>query len=884
MGSVYRAKHLELGRIVALKTLDPLMVSDEELFERFKREARVLSELKHPHISMFYSYGVLPTKLPYIAMEYLEGTSLSAAISENGAFPPTRAIAIALQICEAMQYAHNAGVIHRDLKPQNIFLLSAPEPDYVKLLDFGLAKFDAHNENQVLTKTGELIGTPEYLSPEQCLGKKATERSDIYSLCCIIYLMLTGKAPFQSESPIGYLAKHINESPTNPKKIAPDNFPEGLDRVILKGMAKDPDERQESMTELANQLKLVRNNQGAKLGISISDDFTDKKTPSAKVIVVSAFALILIALLTTQIGRPYLKNNASDSTKSVPILITELENAKRSNEKKKSNHLVALIISKLRLQAKTPLDRAQLFCDTAEELLDKKYTAEAVELAKQAFAEISSVRSNFSRTNFKALGNVSPMVEKFVDTTRTDVKNSDYRKQEQYKEDISVRLGAVTERASSIFVKSGVPGSKKILHQCCQQIENIHSRVSESASTAALVINAYEHGQLPLNNAVLMAYQNRDLINFKQDNVTALESSEIDTAKALQKHYGEKSPRIAMHHFNLVNDFREPKEIHQKEFARGIQLIQLNKYGPNDFDSSKTYLAAARAADRLGKRDQRKEFLKKAYECLKEEHGPLEKATVIKELADDRFLQGDYVASKKFLKEGHALVQSYPDTSFLRSEYCQTEARLLVREGKIEEAFKHVETEAVWLRQQLPNSSFKLAILFQTFLNEIHQNKTYYGKQGIAHSYIVESGHCFMQLTESANKTHCQADNLSLLLEFNNRYPKNADATSDWIFANSLPEVVWRTSIQREPSIHNDFAKLVASQKLDPQRVELAKKVSSVAQTEIANTSSTDPTIVARAIKVLKELHDIDAANTITELAAKKLSNRDKAILKKELG
>lgn len=259
MGTVFKARQLGLDRLVAFKLLNSELISDEEALQRFEREAKLISTLSQQHIAGFYAYGILDNSLPYIVMEWLDGVSLQVVLQSEAKLAVKRTISIAGQLADALSYSHSKGIIHRDLKPANIFLLNNPEPDFVKILDFGLARLsvDAGGENQKLTKTGTLLGTPQYMSPEHCRGRNIDERSDIYSLSCIIYEMLCGHPPFLADNAIALVYRHLNDMPVPLSAVCAQVLPASLEPIINKCLEKDPDKRYQSMAELASDLRSV---------------------------------------------------------------------------------------------------------------------------------------------------------------------------------------------------------------------------------------------------------------------------------------------------------------------------------------------------------------------------------------------------------------------------------------------------------------------------------------------------------------------------------------------------------------------------------------------------------------------------------------------------
>ena len=255
MGTVYRATQLNLERPVAMKVMRSDILSNPVAIERFKREALAIARLKHPRIVAIYDYGVAPEVGAYIVMEYLEGRSLNAEVKDRKRIPIEQAVRWMRQVCQAVAVAHNAGVIHRDLKPHNIFLEATDDGPFVKVLDFGLAKLQRTTDQGIgsLTKSGTLVGSPPYMSPEQCEDLPLDAQSDIYSLGCVFYEMVAGRPPFVGSSPIDTLVKHMNEQPKPPSDYAPD-VPPAIDAVLLKALSKHKQDRYESAANFGQVL------------------------------------------------------------------------------------------------------------------------------------------------------------------------------------------------------------------------------------------------------------------------------------------------------------------------------------------------------------------------------------------------------------------------------------------------------------------------------------------------------------------------------------------------------------------------------------------------------------------------------------------------------
>ena len=257
MGTVYKARDTLLDRVVALKVLDNNRLTDANSRARFEREGIIVSSLKNEHIVTFFNFGISEQDIPFIAMEYLTGETLRTVLDRESALDWKRALNIAVQICDALGYAHERGIIHRDLKPENIMLLKEIEGDSVKVLDFGLATVlpGTGAELQKLTATGKLMGTLKYMSPEQCTGKALDQRSDIYSLSCLIYETVMGEAPYQAASDFALVSQHTSGSPKPFSSFPNKSVPVELESVLLKGMAKDPAARYQSMFDLKGDLQ-----------------------------------------------------------------------------------------------------------------------------------------------------------------------------------------------------------------------------------------------------------------------------------------------------------------------------------------------------------------------------------------------------------------------------------------------------------------------------------------------------------------------------------------------------------------------------------------------------------------------------------------------------
>ncbi len=259
MGEVFVAENLSIGTRVAVKLLKPDLLADAQFRQRFQREAQAIANIEHPNVARFYDLVVGdPT---FLVMEYVRGQTLSAALRATSKIGPVRAVRIARRLCWALHASHGAGIIHRDLKPSNVILSSDVEHEEVpKLIDFGLAKLAARPEEQSLTRTGQLIGTPQYMSPEQISGKAVDARTDIYALGCLLYEMLTGRAPFIGDDDFQVLYKQVHSAADPLRKHLPD-APAALEGVLACMLSKSPEERYLTMADAAVALKAALDDQ-----------------------------------------------------------------------------------------------------------------------------------------------------------------------------------------------------------------------------------------------------------------------------------------------------------------------------------------------------------------------------------------------------------------------------------------------------------------------------------------------------------------------------------------------------------------------------------------------------------------------------------------------
>lgn len=259
MGVVYKASQTALGRVCALKVLSPELVNAQN-WKRFQNEAKVMAGLTHPCLIQIYDLGIHDSSLPFYAMDYLEGQDLETIIKQTGPLSLSRTIDIFIKALDGFGYAHRNGIIHRDIKPGNIFLCNDPSGELsVKLLDFGILKLtDPGSDAQSMTATGEVFGSPFYMSPEQCMGETVDARSDIYSIGCSLYEVLTGVVPFDGETPLDTVMLHIEEDPPTLSFNSKKPFAPAIERVVARCLAKEPRKRYQNAKELALDLERIK--------------------------------------------------------------------------------------------------------------------------------------------------------------------------------------------------------------------------------------------------------------------------------------------------------------------------------------------------------------------------------------------------------------------------------------------------------------------------------------------------------------------------------------------------------------------------------------------------------------------------------------------------
>ncbi len=303
MSSVYKARHILLDSIRAIKLLHIPRASDGKILQRFQMEAKASFFLSHPNIVRVYDFGIEPTmQQPYLVMDCLEGKPLSTSL-ENERLSGERTIKIIGQVCDALAHAHSKGIVHRDIKPANIILsIDASGAEIAQLVDFGIAKLMNPEEGNDLTQTGEVFGTPLYMSPEQCLGRTVDDRSDIYSLGCVIYECLAGNPPFRGASQLETLIMHVQTEP----EITDEFIPAKLQPILHRCLAKGAHERYQSIEALQDDLQALDETKKTRTNFRIGKliktiDKRFQNTRTSRILM----ALIVVCLFCTALVMTY---------------------------------------------------------------------------------------------------------------------------------------------------------------------------------------------------------------------------------------------------------------------------------------------------------------------------------------------------------------------------------------------------------------------------------------------------------------------------------------------------------------------------------------------------------------------------------------------------
>lgn len=334
MSIVFKAYQPDVDKLVAIKVLQAF-AADDNMNRRFQNEARVLFSFENPHVVRVLDYGLLEENQPYMVMDFVDGKSLAQELETRGTLPVEESLPIFLQICDALKDAHSKGVLHRDMKPGNIMLTAGKEQQpLVKIIDFGIAKLIRTDKKGIdrLTVTGDVLGSPAYMSPEQALSDTMDERSDIYSFGCLMYETLTGCPPLIGTTPLDTLLKHINdEAPSLSAGSLKQSFPPDLEKIVAKCLKKSPADRYESIGEVADDLRSFVDQpaQSTASRPRIKVDAAKPKQKGRHVQIAALFSVLAVCGIAI-----FLVGSILSSVDDISKSQTRGENAKLSNEVK----------------------------------------------------------------------------------------------------------------------------------------------------------------------------------------------------------------------------------------------------------------------------------------------------------------------------------------------------------------------------------------------------------------------------------------------------------------------------------------------------------------------------------------------------------------------
>ncbi len=342
MGCVYLVEQLFLHKVYALKTLNPGGHMSDLAWRRFQKEAQATSAFDHPNLIKVYDFGMIDDAQPFFVMDYFEGETLADLIEKQGGLPLSDVLNIFSQVCMALEHAHMQGVIHRDLKPSNIMVAKQQDGFRVKVVDFGIAKLiNADHETLALTQTGEVFGTPYYMSPEQCLGIAIDNRADIYSLGCVLFQAFTGNPPFIGDTALSIMMQHQTATPVSLKEGSlGKTFPDAAERVVRKMLQKKPDDRYQDLLEVAKDLELV------KLGQRVISQKNPVLARASSKPLTLILGLCTVAVVLSLLALAFIVGRSSVVVKDVPSVAGNGDN---------SDRLMTKDWDRNRLQTKVPI-------------------------------------------------------------------------------------------------------------------------------------------------------------------------------------------------------------------------------------------------------------------------------------------------------------------------------------------------------------------------------------------------------------------------------------------------------------------------------------------------------------------------------------------------
>lgn len=715
MGQVYKAKQIDLNRLVALKVLDNELVNNQEEWRvRFKREAQTLSQMRHKNIATCYSFGMIEQKkgelaIPYLCMELIEGSSLANLLAAGQQFSQEQAVEAALQIAEGMEYVHSHHIIHRDLKLENILLETSPANNLVsvKIIDFGLSRSSVEGVD-TLTATGALIGSPLSMSPEQCMGKRADKRSDTYALGCILYTLVTGKPPFDADNAIAVFHKHVSEEPPLPKSINNTPLLKGLSQVILKSLAKDADDRYQSMSEFARDLALVKGDQSNLLRIKLRSNAAKKRISPFMLALISCLVIIGTGLVFNTFKQHSQKSDvkvnlqnktvATATTKSRRNKFLEYMRGSEDNIETANNLLrlsesneysiadcEQLIRKALVIQKKILGPKDQSVCHTllalAEVCYKKGDIKQAQELLLQAL-KIAEQKDQDPLVHFTLLSKVGKFMSLFgqMPELALPLLEKSVAIAKKTSSELDAYLPDVLPELANVYWRSGQRKKAKAALE-----ESIALRQKAPSPLPDLVGNLSERNYD--KPSIFISHDYVSLAGFYQEEGNYKKAEEL-LKKAIQRREQEKhAGTITEAYYRLAMLYSEMGDLNKAEAALANRLNL-------DSDFADIILFFPRIYEKQKKPDKALQFY---YSILshysKHPRGDIRNETILIRLADLYEEKGDYKRAEDALdraivelqkKVGAAERQEFPDPSIITIKTELAEA--LERKGKTKEA------------------------------------------------------------------------------------------------------------------------------------------------------------------------------------------------------
>lgn len=637
VGTVYKAMQVDCQRIVALKVLDRYATFDEEYKVRFLQEGKVLSNINHENIVTVYSLGLSTNASPYLVMEFLNGQSLRAVLNTMDRLPVLQALKIIRAAAGALSLVHKQGVVHRDLKPENMLIVSLPEPYTVKLVDFGLARMQNSSE-QKLTATGQLIGTPAYMSPEQCSGQPADQRADIYSLGLCLYEMIVGKKPFEADSAVGFLYKQINETVPQIKDGQIDLFHPGINDLLSKCLAKNPENRCACMDDLVKEIDSLIDTLQAGRQISSS------RNQLAIIGTVSIFLLIAVIVAV------YIMKSASKKTE--PDINRKRFSGQELSDANKNKRELLLRNALGRDERRFSTDSPELISSLetlAEIYSDKQEFANAEALLKRALA--------IREKNFPGTAGTARCLT-------TLALCCQYQNKHAAAEPYFKRSLAIIENLYGSNTENTLNRVAELAH--CYRLQK---KYSEAESMLKRACSIAEQTKTQAETRVKFQLQLAD--NYIEQGKTAAAEPLLKRAFEMSlSNYGPQAELTAKCLISLGSSYQSQKKFAQAvQYYEGALAIEEKRYGIKSEKLANLLVWLALSQQALGKYPEAESYYKRAMLIAENSPAPDPRglANITGCLAGCYFLHGKYPEAEPLYKRCLELEPNAPNIAYTMS-------------------------------------------------------------------------------------------------------------------------------------------------------------------------------------------------------------------------